>query len=194
MPMRHASSAHTAPNFPPTSVQQKSTFMARDITSFSGTTCVVGRNWASQYKIKGDRIKFSAPAWYQYDPDPHHSPGTSYYIDIAERCAADLVADFGKPLSPALIPDGRFDLLILEFLPTSLLTEQGCSTYTNAKRILKTGGRLEIHSGKGVLRSASAFLESMSFSGTRMDEHHRTMRTPSASSRNTSSQAGPKGI
>ena len=85
-----------------------------------------------------------------------------------------MVVDFSKPLGPEVIPDGRFDLVILEFLPTSLFNGEH-STLANAARITRSGGSVEIHSGQDILRTLGAVMPQLGFDCT-LGQHIRNTR------------------
>lgn len=127
----------------------------RNIEWFTGDTCIVGRGWAEAYVLKDNKPVFSGEqSWYRTYDKEQHDPGKSYYIDSERYTAADLVIDFGDKLSPELIPDGRFDRVILEFLPIDLF-EKGRFTLDNAVRITSQGGTVEVHSAIDVLNKVS---------------------------------------
>lgn len=129
--------------------------MSRKIGAFKGNTCIVGRGWAESYTLKKKRPVFSGDrTWYRFYDEERHDPGKSYYIDKERHCAADLVCDFGQLLSPEVIPNGRFDLVILEFLPVYLF-DRGRFALANAIRIMAEGGTVEVHSEAGILRDVS---------------------------------------
>jgi hypothetical protein len=106
----------------------------RNISSFYGDYCVVGRGWA------GDINEIDDPQaeipWYVLDTSHNHDPGNSYYIDIQSGVAADMVTDYSKEISQDKIPDNKFLVTILEFLPYSCF-EEGTWTIKNALRTTK---------------------------------------------------------
>ncbi|MFL6676396.1 MAG: hypothetical protein ACJ8LG_24285 [Massilia sp.] len=145
--------------------------MARAITSFSGNTCIVGRGWAPEYRHSGNGLKFEAPSWYMFSGDKYHSPAISYYIDNVRTCAADLVTDFGALLPPEVVPDKRFSLVILEFLPVALF-QKGKFALSNAARITSDDGAIEVHSGESTLRDVAVLLGELGFTGELAKEIH----------------------
>lgn len=139
----------------------------RKIASFKGRTCIVGRGWAENPNrhFKGE------VSWYRFRDQDNHNPGVSYYIDSCSGIGADLVFDFGEPLPPEVIPDGRFDRVVLEFLP-GVLFELGKSTLSNSNRITAQGGTVEVHSSVQVLSEVSARMENLGFT-CKQGKHHR---------------------
>ena len=87
----------------------------RNITSFYGDYCVVGRGWAGDINEIGNP-EAEIP-WYVLDMSHGHDPGNSYYIDIQRGVAADMVVDYSKEITDDKIPDNKFLVTILEFLP-----------------------------------------------------------------------------
>lgn len=129
--------------------------MSRKIGAFNGNTCIVGRGWAESYVLKDNKPVFSGErSWYRFHDKEHHDPGKSYYIDVERHNAADLITDFGNLLSPELIPNGRFERVILEFLPFPLF-KRGRFALENAVRITAHAGTVEVHSTIDVLGDIS---------------------------------------
>jgi hypothetical protein len=135
--------------------------MAREITSFTGNKCVVGRGWAPACNESGAsssagsdrmarltaRLVYLDIPWYLTSNDEHHDPATTYYIDINKRCAADLVHDISKPIPQTL--QQRFDFLLLEYIPLKTLMDG--QTWTNAADMLRPGAMLEVQSNRDTL-------------------------------------------
>jgi hypothetical protein len=145
--------------------------MARNITSFSGNTCIVGRGWAPAYRRSGSGLKFEVPSWYMFSGDRYHSPAISYYIDNIRTCAADLVTDFGDLLPPEVVPDKRFSLVILEFLPVTLF-DKGKFALSNAARITSDDGAVEVHSSEKTLRDVAVSMGGLGFACELAKELH----------------------
>jgi hypothetical protein len=146
----------------------------RNISSFYGNWCIVGRGWAGNKKDIGDP-EAEIP-WYVLDMSHGHNPGNTYYIDIEQGVAADMVIDYSQKIANDKIPDDKFLVTILEFLPTSCF-EEGTWTLRNALRTTKLNGWIEVLTGGNTLNLVFQKMKEIGLNPV-IDSFNQTRYTP----------------